>query len=49
MARFYAALVALALEAVHRVARMVYRDVKPENVLLHGRGPTLGAHFAAST
>ena len=34
-ARFYVAEIALALDAVHMVCRMVYRDVKPENVLLH--------------
>jgi serine/threonine protein kinase len=35
MARFYAAEIALALDALHDID-VVYRDLKPENILLDG-------------
>ena len=39
-ARFLAAEVVAALEAVHR-AGLIFGDLKPENVLLHENGPKL--------
>lgn len=47
-ARFYAAEVLLALESLHSLG-VVYRDLKPENVLLHSSGHIMLTDFDLST
>ena len=46
-ARFYAAEITLALEHVHRL-NIIYRDLKPENVLLDARGHVRLTDFGLS-
>ena len=46
-ARFYLGELSLALQHLHDIA-VVYRDLKPENVLLDGRGHAMLADFGLS-
>jgi serine/threonine-protein kinase Psk1 len=47
-ARFYMAEMVLALEHLHRVVGVVYRDLKPENCLLDAEGHLLLTDFGLS-